>query len=92
MKFGMSPSAFSLAFSGSYVAAFVANKPLFRYYPISHSWAWGAADDHFAHAIEILQELEMPERLRDCHMEYAQILGERGDIYASARHWRAVAH
>jgi tetratricopeptide (TPR) repeat protein len=50
-----------------------------------------AADDHFAHAIEILDELEMPERLRDCHMEYAQILDDRGDVHASARHWRAAA-
>ena len=50
-----------------------------------------AADHHFARAIEILEELEMPERLRDCHMEYAQILDERGDVFASARHWRAAA-
>jgi tetratricopeptide (TPR) repeat protein len=50
-----------------------------------------AADQHFGRAIEILDELEMPERLRDCHMEYAQILDDRGDVYASARHWRAAA-
>ena len=50
-----------------------------------------AADHHFARAIEILDELEMPERLRDCHMEYAQILDERGDLFASARHWRLAA-
>jgi tetratricopeptide (TPR) repeat protein len=50
-----------------------------------------AADNHFLHAIEILYELEMAERLRDCHMEYAQILDDRGDVYASARHWRAAA-
>lgn len=50
-----------------------------------------AADDHFAQAIEILAELEMPDRLRDCHMEYAQVLDERGDLRAAARHWRAAA-
>jgi tetratricopeptide (TPR) repeat protein len=49
------------------------------------------ADHHFARAIEIIDELEMPERLRDCHIEYAQILDDRGDIYASARHWRLAA-
>jgi tetratricopeptide (TPR) repeat protein len=50
-----------------------------------------AADDHFAEAIELLTELEMPDRLRDCHMEYAQILDERGDVRGAARHWRAAA-
>jgi tetratricopeptide (TPR) repeat protein len=50
-----------------------------------------AADNHFLQAIDILDGLEMPERLRDCHMEYAQILDERGDVFASARHWRAAA-
>ena len=50
-----------------------------------------AADHHFEQAIQILDELEMPERLRDCHMEYAQILDERGDFFGSAIHWRAAA-
>jgi tetratricopeptide (TPR) repeat protein len=50
-----------------------------------------AADNHFLKAIEILDEVGMPERLRDCHMEYAQILDERGDLFASARHWRLAA-
>jgi tetratricopeptide (TPR) repeat protein len=50
-----------------------------------------AADDHFAQAIEILNALEMPARLRDCHMEYAQLLDERGDIRTAAHHWRLAA-
>jgi tetratricopeptide (TPR) repeat protein len=50
-----------------------------------------AADDHFAQAIEVLTDLEMPDRLRDCHMEYAQVLDDRGDVRAAARHWRAAA-
>jgi tetratricopeptide (TPR) repeat protein len=50
------------------------------------------ADDHFSRAIEILTDLEMPDRLRDCHMEYAQVLDDRGDVRAAAHHWRAAAH
>jgi tetratricopeptide (TPR) repeat protein len=50
-----------------------------------------AADNHFLQAIELLDELEMAERLRDSHMEYAQILDKRGDLFASARHWRLAA-
>jgi tetratricopeptide (TPR) repeat protein len=49
------------------------------------------ADDQFLAAIRILRELEMPDRLRDCHMAYAQVLDERGDIASSARHWRLAA-
>ena len=50
-----------------------------------------ATDDHFAQAIQVLDELAMPGRLRDCHMEYAQVLDDRGDVRAAARHWRAAA-
>jgi tetratricopeptide (TPR) repeat protein len=50
-----------------------------------------AADDHFLQAIHILGELDMPDRLRDFHMEYAQVLDHRGDIGAAARHWRLAA-
>jgi tetratricopeptide (TPR) repeat protein len=50
-----------------------------------------AADDHFDQAIQILTELEMPDRLRDCHMDYAQVLDDRGDVRAAARHWRLAA-
>ena len=49
------------------------------------------ANDRFLQAINILGELQMPDRLRDCHMEYAQILDERGDVIAAARHWRLAA-
>ncbi|HEY8862970.1 MAG TPA: tetratricopeptide repeat protein [Candidatus Dormibacteraeota bacterium] len=50
-----------------------------------------AADHHFEAALEILGELEMPNRLRDCHMEYAQLLEARGDLSAAARHWKLAA-
>lgn len=49
------------------------------------------ADGHFLRAIETLADLKMPDRLRDCHMEYAQVLDDRGEVRAAARHWRAAA-
>jgi tetratricopeptide (TPR) repeat protein/DNA-binding XRE family transcriptional regulator len=49
------------------------------------------ADDAFQRAIFILEELEMPDRLRSCHMQYAEILESRGDIRSAANHWRAAA-
>jgi tetratricopeptide (TPR) repeat protein len=50
-----------------------------------------AADQHFEAAIEILSELEMPNRLRDCHMEYATMLETRGELSSAARHWKLAA-
>ncbi len=50
-----------------------------------------AADDHFLKAIDIFGELEMPNRLRDCHMEYAQVLDNRGDIKGASGHWKLAA-
>jgi len=50
-----------------------------------------AADDHFLQAIRILEDLEMLDRLRDCHMNYATVLEDRGDIGAAARHWKLAA-
>ncbi len=50
-----------------------------------------AADDHFLEAIRILGALEMLDRLRDCHMNYAKVLDDRGDIEAAARHWKLAA-
>jgi tetratricopeptide (TPR) repeat protein len=50
-----------------------------------------AADDHFAEAIDMLGELEAPDRLRDCHMDYAQLLEDRGDFKAAMRHWKSAA-
>jgi tetratricopeptide (TPR) repeat protein len=44
-----------------------------------------SADDHYLSAIRALQEIEMPNRLRDCYVEYAQVLEARGDIPAAYR-------
>jgi tetratricopeptide (TPR) repeat protein len=49
------------------------------------------ADDHFGDAIQILEELGMPDRLRDAHMEYAALLDARQDLAAAARHWKQAA-
>jgi tetratricopeptide (TPR) repeat protein len=43
------------------------------------------ADAHFRSAIRALEEIEMPVRLRDCHVEYAQVLEARGDMGAAYR-------
>jgi tetratricopeptide (TPR) repeat protein len=50
-----------------------------------------AADRAFADAIAIFSELEMPEYLRDCHIEYAEALQARGLLELSIVHWRAAA-
>jgi tetratricopeptide (TPR) repeat protein len=50
-----------------------------------------SADDHFIEAIRILDGLEMPNRLRDCHMVYAQVLEDRGDLRAAIQHLRMAA-
>src|ERR1700682_566611 len=50
-----------------------------------------AADQHFEAAIQILGELEMPNRLRDCHMAYANMLEARGELSVAARHWKLAA-
>ncbi len=49
------------------------------------------ADDNFLAAIRLLEDLEMPDRLRDCHMEYAEVLSHRGEITAAAGHWKTAA-
>jgi tetratricopeptide (TPR) repeat protein len=49
------------------------------------------ADQHFEAAIRILEELSMPDRLRDAHMEYAELLEARQDMPASHRHWKRAA-
>lgn len=51
----------------------------------------GSADDHFLEAIRILEGLEMPNRLRDCHLTYAQVLEDRGDLRAAIQHLRLAA-
>ena len=50
-----------------------------------------AADSQFGVALEILGRLDMPDRLRDCHMQYAELLSARDDIVAAARHWKLAA-
>lgn len=49
------------------------------------------AGEHFESAISMLEALEMPDRLRDCHMACAESLYERGDIGSAALHWKAAA-
>jgi tetratricopeptide (TPR) repeat protein len=49
------------------------------------------ADDHFEAAIRIFEELRMPDRLRDAHMEYAELLEARHDLVAALRHWKQGA-
>lgn len=50
-----------------------------------------AADRAFEHAIDLFRQLEMPERLRDCLMEYADALQQRGRIHESIGYWRQAA-
>jgi tetratricopeptide (TPR) repeat protein len=49
------------------------------------------ADNHFEGAIQILEELGMPDRLRDAHMEYAEVLEARQDLAGALRHWKQGA-
>lgn len=39
-----SPVVFSVVYCCGYALAFRLNRPLFRYYPVPHRWAWGATD------------------------------------------------
>ena len=48
-------------------------------------------DEHFEIAIQILEELRMPDRLRDAHMEYAELLDARRDVIGASRHWKRAA-
>jgi tetratricopeptide (TPR) repeat protein len=47
-----------------------------------------SADGHFLVAIRCLEEIEMPNRLRDCHLDYAEVLERRGDFRAALRQLR----
>jgi tetratricopeptide (TPR) repeat protein len=49
------------------------------------------ADTQFETAIRILEEIGMPDRLRDAHMEYAEVLDARDDSASGARHWKLAA-
>jgi tetratricopeptide (TPR) repeat protein len=51
----------------------------------------GLADEHFETAIEVLDDLPMPDRLRDAHMDYAAVLDARQDVVAASRHWKRAA-
>jgi tetratricopeptide (TPR) repeat protein len=51
----------------------------------------GAADLEFHAAIATLEGLRMPDRLRQCHMLYAELLDGRGDLSGAAREWKAAA-
>jgi tetratricopeptide (TPR) repeat protein len=44
-----------------------------------------SADAHYLVAIRNLEEIEMPNRLRDCRVDYAQVLEARGDMRAAYR-------
>ena len=49
------------------------------------------ADREFGMAISVLEELGMADRLRDIHMEYAELLNERLDVGSAARHRKRAA-
>jgi tetratricopeptide (TPR) repeat protein len=49
------------------------------------------AGEHFDAAIRILEPLDMPDRLRECHIACAESLYEHGDIASAALHWKAAA-
>ena len=49
------------------------------------------ADTQFETALRILEEIGMPDRLRDAHMEYAEVLDARDDSVSGARHWKLAA-
>jgi hypothetical protein len=49
------------------------------------------ATEHFDTAIQIFEDLDMPDRLRDCHIACAEFLYDGGDIQAAALHWKAAA-
>lgn len=50
-----------------------------------------SADEHFATAIAILEELGMPDRHRDAHIDYAEVLDARHDMAGALRHWKRAA-
>ena len=49
------------------------------------------AGDHFNSAIRILEALDMPDRLRECHIACAESLYEHGEIGSAALHWKSAA-
>lgn len=49
------------------------------------------ASAHMEVAIQIFEELRMPDRLRDAHMEYAELLEARADLVGALKHWKQGA-
>jgi tetratricopeptide (TPR) repeat protein len=49
------------------------------------------ASAHMEVAIQIFEELRMPDRLRDAHMEYAELLEARADLVGALKHWKRGA-
>lgn len=49
------------------------------------------ASAHFDSAIRILEALDMPDRLRECHIACAEMFYARGDVGSAALHWKAAA-
>jgi tetratricopeptide (TPR) repeat protein len=50
-----------------------------------------AADGSYTTAIELLRQLELPDRLRECATEYADLLHRQGRLEESIAHWRIAA-
>jgi hypothetical protein len=45
MKIRFSPVAFSILYCAAYVAAYVAGRPMFLFYPVPRHWVWGFVPD-----------------------------------------------
>jgi tetratricopeptide (TPR) repeat protein/DNA-binding XRE family transcriptional regulator len=56
-----------------------------------HDGSRRTADDEFGKAIAMLEQIDMPDRLRDMHMEYAALLDARMDTTLSVGHWKRAA-
>jgi len=50
-----------------------------------------AAHEYFTTAIDLLEQLDVPERLRACATEYAELLYARGRLVESIAYWRIAA-
>jgi tetratricopeptide (TPR) repeat protein len=69
----------------------LANVAMIRGELEERSGSHGTADISFQAAIDLLSRLKMPDRLRDCHIKYAEILEARGSLQAALKHWKAAA-
>jgi tetratricopeptide (TPR) repeat protein len=47
-----------------------------------------AADEAFEKALEMLEQLQMRERLVECHAAYAAVLEQRGETERAMAHWK----